>query len=229
MKVSKHPFNILLIEDEKILRENYVAYLKIFFNEVYEAKDGEEAYEVYREKKPHILIVDIDLPKLNGLDLLKKIREEDHTTKAIVLTAHSDQSFLLKAASLKLTEYLVKPVSRKKLQDALYKVLNELSNFKTIPIKRVTLEDGYSWDYELNELYENSEAVSLTNKEKTVFTLLISNLNHTFSHDDIIYEVWNDLNEGGLDTLKTVIKNLRRKLPKDTIKNVFGVGYKIEL
>ena len=102
-----HPYKILLVEDEKAIKENYVTYLKMFFEEVYEAEDGEKAYELYKTKKPDIMIIDINIPKLNGLDLLEKIRQNDHSTKAILLTAHSDKSFLFKAIPLKLVKYLV--------------------------------------------------------------------------------------------------------------------------
>ncbi len=121
-----YPYKILFVEDEKATRENYVLYLKMLFNEVYEAKDGEEAYQLYKDKKPDIMIIDINIPKLNGLELLKKIRVNDYSTKAIMLTAHSEQKFLLKAVSLQVTRYLVKPVSRKELKEALNASLNEL-------------------------------------------------------------------------------------------------------
>ena len=113
---NSYPYKILFVEDDQVIRENYVTYLKMFFSEVFEAEDGEKAYELYKLKKPDIMIIDINIPKLNGLDLLERIRENDYSTKAIMLTAHSDKSFLLKAVGLKLTRYLVKPVSRKDLK-----------------------------------------------------------------------------------------------------------------
>ena len=75
MKDKVHPFKILFIEDEKAIRDNYVIYLKMFFMEVYEAEDGEEAYKIYKEKKPDILIIDIHLPKLNGIDFTPRTTE----------------------------------------------------------------------------------------------------------------------------------------------------------
>ncbi len=122
-----YPYKILFVEDEEATRKNYVTYLKMLFSEVYEAKDGEEAYQLYKEQKPDIMILDVNIPKLNGLELLEKIRENDYTTKAIMFTAHSDQSFLLKAVSLQLTKYLVKPVSRKELKEALDFAISELN------------------------------------------------------------------------------------------------------
>ncbi len=134
-----YPYKILFVEDDQVIRENYVAYLKMMFSEVYEAKDGEEAYALYKIKKPDLMIVDINLPKLTGLELLKKIRENDHTTKAIMLTAHTDKSFLLEAIQLKLTQYLVKPVSSKDLNEALELTIKELLQYNVMPLQKIEL------------------------------------------------------------------------------------------
>ena len=226
---DKYPYTILFIEDEKEIRDNYVHYLKLLFSEVYEAADGEEAYKIYREKKPHIMIIDINLPILNGTDLLRKIREKDHTTKAIMLTAHSDAKYLLEVADLKLTKYLIKPINREELHIAINLAIEELSKFEVSSKKIIALNNNWIWNCELNELRYNTELVHLTNKETKVLALFLKNSGKTFTPDDIIFNVWDDYDEGNLDALRTMIKNLRRKLPKDTIKNVFGIGYKVKI
>ena len=230
MSNKKEVYSILYIEDEKNIRANYVNYLDRHFGKVYEAADGEEGFEKYRQNKPDIMIVDINLPKLNGLDLVRKIRKEDHKTKVIMLTAHSETKYLLEATELKLTKYLIKPVSRSELKDALNLVLDELSNFETTSKKTVVLNDGFYWDLQREELINNNIIAVLTNKERSILALLFSSINTTFTYDDIIISVWyeDNYNSDKLDALKTIIKNLRKKLPKDTIKNVFGWGYKIE-
>lgn len=227
MDENRYPFTILFVEDEKALRENYVTYLKMFFREVYEARDGEEAYVLYKSKKPDIMIVDIHLPKLNGLDLLKKIRGQDHTTKAIMLTAHTDKAFLLQATELKLTRYLTKPISRKGLSEALDAAMEELSRFSISPIKKIDLEENYSWDSELRELRRFHMVVELTSREKKLLELLFSHKGRVFTYDEIFNYVWGYDENPTIDGLKSLIKNLRKKLPKECIKNVFATGYKI--
>ena len=222
-------YDILFVEDEKAIRTNYVKYLQRYFKNVYEAEDGERAYEIYKAKKPHIMIIDINLPKLNGIDLLKKIREQDHSTKVLMLTSHTDTGYLLDAASLQLTKYLVKPISREDLRNALNLVEEELSKFTITEKKRLTLKDNFSWDYDSNELYDDNYLVLLTNKERKILTILFSDINRTFTYDDIIIDVWYDLDEDKVAALKTIIKNIRKKVPENTIKNVFGEGYKIEI
>ncbi|MFA6197267.1 MAG: response regulator transcription factor [Sulfurimonas sp.] len=222
-------YDILFVEDEKAIRTNYVKYLQRYFKNVYEAEDGERAYEIYKAKKPHIMIIDINLPKLNGIDLLKKIREKDHSTKVLMLTSHTDTGYLLDAASLQLTKYLVKPISREDLKNALNLVEEELSKFTITEKKKLILKDNFSWDYDSNELYDDNYLVLLTNKERKILTILFSDINRTFTYDDIIIDVWYDLDEDKVAALKTIIKNIRKKVPENTIKNVFGEGYKIEI
>jgi len=221
-------FDILFVEDEKAIRDNYVRYLKRYFANVYEAEDGEIAYKIYKEKKPQILIVDLNIPKQNGLELLAKIREHDHSVKAIMLTAHTEEKYLLEAVSLKLTKYLVKPVNRSSLKNALDLAVLELSNFETISKHIFSLKDGYSWNFITMELLKGEEAILLTNKERKVLSVLLNNINKIMTYNDIILEVWYENEYAKIDALKTIIKNLRKKLPKDTIVNIFATGYKVK-
>lgn len=222
----KHPYSILFVEDEKEIRDNYIKYLQRHFVNVFEAVDGEDGYKVYKEKKPQIMIVDINLPKLNGLDLVRKIRENDQGLKIIMLTAYSDVKYLLEAAELKLIKYLVKPISRGELTQSLDLALAEYAKFEIIQKKVLHLEEGYSWDFKSQSMFSSSGEVYLTSKEKKIVTLLFSNPNHVFTYDDIICKTWDDYSQDKIDPLKTMIKNIRKKLPKNVIKNVFGVGYK---
>lgn len=116
---------ILFIEDEIEARKNYSSYLQRYFKTVYEASDGEEALLVYKEKRPDLLIIDINIPKINGLDLLEIIRQEDEKTKALILTAYSSSEYLTKALEFANTKYLVKPVSREDLEQTLKLMLND--------------------------------------------------------------------------------------------------------
>lgn len=220
------PYKILYIEDEQQTRENYVIYLKTLFSEVYEAEDGEKGYQLYQVKKPHIMIIDINLPKMSGLELLKKIRQKDHTTKAIMLTAHTDKSFLLDATTLKLTRYLVKPVARKDLKAALKVTIDELESYKITPVKKIMVTQSCYWDFVQKEFICSSQIVELTAKEKKFLELLFSQQNKVFTYDEIFDHFWQE-DSFTLNSLKNLVKRLRKKLPVDIIHNVFNAGYKI--
>lgn len=224
--MDKLKYTVLFIEDEQEIRNNYIRYLKRHYEDVYEAIDGEEGYAIYKAKSPDIMIVDINLPKLSGLDLVQKIRKIDQKVKVIMLTAYSDTKYLLQATELKLVKYLVKPITRDELKLALDIAINEFSEFNVVSKKVIRLKDSFSWDCELNKMYSNDVEVNFTNKEQKIMKLFFSSPDNVFTYDDIIMEVWDNYEESKLDPLKTMIKNIRKKLPKDTIKNVFGVGYK---
>jgi len=226
MRNDKSQYSILFVEDEKEIRDNYTKYLKRHFSEVYEAEDGLEGYEIYKDKKPELMIVDINLPKMNGIELLQKIRQTDHSVKVIMLTANSDQTNLLSATELKLVKYLVKPITRDDLKNALDMAIEEYSKFEVISKKVLHLSDNYTWNFDLEELYYNNDMVSLTQKEQKLLNLLFLKPNRTISYEQILLEVWEDEIDAKIDSVKTVVKNVRRKLPKDIIKNVFGIGYK---
>jgi len=221
--------SILFIEDDKVIRENYLAFLKQKFEKIYEAEDGLNAYQIYLEKKPDILIIDIDLPKLNGLELLKKIREKDLSTKAIMFTGNTDTSFLLQAAELKLTKYLVKPVSKNELKDALNLVKDEMRNFQVLSKETLILKDNYSWNYTNKELFLNNQIINLTKTEVEILNKLFKNTSSTTSYDELLIDIWETFDASKVDLVKTAIKKLRKKLPCETIVNIYGQGYKVNV
>lgn len=227
--MDENLYDLLYVEDEKEVRSNYVEYLERYFHHVYEASNAEEALNIYKSERPEILIVDIDLPGKSGIDFLREIRQNDHTTKAIMLTAKSDVKTLLNATELKLTRYLVKPVSRGDLQEAIALAKEELKNYTVQTNSIVQMKESYYWDNENQKLFQENKEQTLTKKEIELLNLLLSNPNKTFSIDDIIFELWYDADESKTDSLKTLVKNLRRKLPKDSVKNIFGVGYRFVL
>jgi len=219
---------ILYAEDEIETRKNYGNYLKRNFKEVYIAQNGEEALEYYEEFKPNIMLLDINMPFINGLELTKKIRQKDKKTRIIILTAHLEQDKLLFAAELNLTKYLPKPISRIKLKEALneaviqYKELNdESSNF--------FLKDGYVLNRDSKKLIFNDEEIKLTKHETLFLELLTSKKDRVFSSDEIYDYLWNQFEdcETSATKLKDLIKRLRKKIPKDTIENIYGAGYKL--
>ncbi len=121
---------ILIADDSARHIEKYATYFKKYFTKVFTAKDGAEAYEIYQEKLPEVILLDINMPKLNGIDLLKKIRETDNKTQVIILSAHSEKKYLLETSHFKITDYLVKPVTREQLKKAIDTALSTLKSQK---------------------------------------------------------------------------------------------------
>lgn len=219
---------LLYAEDEVDTRKNYSNYLKRFFKEIYVVENGEEALACYKNKSPDILLLDINMPLINGLELAKIIRETDKKTRIIILTAHLEQDKLLFAAELNLTKYLPKPISRIKLKDALKEAS---AQYKELNIENATLKvlESFTWNNDTKRLFVNNKDVKLTKHEILLFELLSSKKDKIFSSDEISLYLWNDVNdlESSATKLKDIIKRVRKKLPKDVIENIYGAGYKL--
>lgn len=220
--MQKYNYSILFVEDDIAIRENYVTALKMSYNNVYEAFDGHEAYEIYSREHPDIIISDINMPLVNGIDLVKKIRKIDNEVKIIMLTAYTDTETLLQAVELRLSTYLVKPVSSKDLTEALLKVMRKIESEKHILI----LKNGYIWDFYAQELLHNESKVKLTKKERSVLHAIFRYKKNTTAPYYVIQEeVWGEENELILARLKTVVKNIRLKTFEEIIINNYGEGY----
>jgi len=216
--------NILYVEDEENIIEKYAYFLEESFKEVFIARDGEEAYNIYKENKVHLIIMDLLIPKMSGIVLAKKIREEDDTIPIIALTAHSDREILLDIVDLNFSSYLIKPVLRLDLMNALEKVSNKLDGGRSIP-----LPCDCTWDPKSRTLFYNDESVFLTKRELKLFELLVEKSGAPCSDDEIFFYVWGDEFDKVItnSSIRTLIKNLRKKIPAELIKNQYGVGYKI--
>ena len=214
---------ILFVEDEENIRANAISYLKRLFDEVYEAKDAFEAFEIVQYKKPHIIITDINMPKINGLDMVKKIREKDINTKIIVLSAYTKTQYLLEAVELGLEKYLVKPIKHETLFPILNSCVNKIKN-NNANLK--FFSENCFFDIFNKQLFKNDVEIKLTNKEVDFLTLLCEKKNQIVCYSIIQEIVWQDdfMSE---DAIRCVARNLRKKLPENCLENISKVGYKI--
>lgn len=220
--------DILYAEDEEVTRKNYANYLSRFFDNVYEAKDGKEALEVYEAKKPDILLLDIDMPCVDGLEVAKKIRNKDKRCRIIMLTAIKDVDKLITATELNLTKYLPKPINRKELKEALSLAQNQLGEYERVSRKILISKDLW-WDMLGFELFYKDKRIKLTRYETVFFKLLTSRPNHTFGQEEIITYVWGEdaLLDYNPTKLKDLVKRVRKKLPVNCIENIYSQGYRI--
>jgi DNA-binding response OmpR family regulator len=216
--------NILYVEDEERIIEKYAYFLRELCHTLYIARDGEEAYRLYKEKKVHLIVMDFLIPKMNGMSLAKAIREEDEHIALIALTAHSDREILLDIVDLNFASYLIKPVGRVDLMNALLKVSKKVEGGRNIPLAYDCL-----WDNKSKTLFCNDEAIVLTKRELKLFELLVNKAGVPCNEDEIFFYVWGDEFDRNItnSSIRTLVKNLRKKIPKDLIKNQYGVGYKI--
>ena len=210
--------SILCVEDEDGIREMVVSTLKYYFNEVYEACDGNEGYELYEYYKPKIVLTDIQMKDCNGLELVKKIREKDNDTIIIMLTAHSNEEYLMELINLNINHFILKPLNLKKLNVALEKYLQKA-------IKPILLFEDLILDSQKRELiYKKEVIIPLRKREKDFLHLLYNKHGSILKYEEIEFELWND-KEMTSHALKSFIKELRNKIPINVIKNVPQEGY----
>ncbi len=223
-EIKLNKCSILLAEDEEKLRESFKKVLLLYVEKVYLAKDGEEALELYSKFNPDIIITDLKMPKLNGLDLIKIIRKENQLIPIIVTSAYTDKNFLLESIKLSLVEYVVKPIREANLSELLESCANILlKNSKTV----IQIQNQYSYDYD-NKIFTNKDYnLILTSKEVDLFELLLAHKGSLVTKNAIedklyIYE------EAPPSALKNLVFKLRKKLKVDIIKTVSRLGYMIE-
>jgi len=114
---------ILYAEDDKNVQKDVSGYLDLVFKDVVAASDGIQAYDIFEKSRPDIVLTDIDMPGLNGIELAKKIRANDKETPIIIMTAHTKPEYLIDAVELNITRYLIKPFVGEELLGALEKVI----------------------------------------------------------------------------------------------------------
>ncbi len=218
--------SLLVAEDEKELLAFITEYLHLFFEKIYSATNGEDALKIYHDKKPDIIITDINMPSLDGLSLIEKIRKEDKQTRIFIMSAHSEEEKLLQAIGLHLETYLIKPVNVEKLKNHLFQSVNEIRSVS----KRIYLDDEVYWDKLHDKLFNNKKEIVLKSKERECMKLLCQKRGEVVSAQQIFYAVHKNGEDlpFSSDSVTSLIKRLRTKLPKGVLKNVYGAGYKIE-
>jgi DNA-binding response OmpR family regulator len=224
-------FSILYAEDDLETRENYNLILKQYYKDVYLAQDGQEALELYSVKKPDVVLLDISMPKVDGLSVAKQIRNSDKDTKILMFTAHSNRELLLKAVNLYLDEYLIKPIEIEKFQSIIQNINNKLAS-KNI----LKLCCGFIWYFDKKELYYDGNLVKITKKENIMLNALCSNTNKYFTMDQLSKVLWDE--EPSIEhynRIKQLISRFKSKISNvcgksdALIENSYSYGYKIKL
>ncbi|MDO9056113.1 MAG: response regulator [Sulfuricurvum sp.] len=223
-KSSTKNLHVLYVEDDDVARENGIEYLENYFDHVHAASDAFRGLKLYREVHPEIIITDIQMPKLNGLEFIKQIRKENKETQIIVISAYSDTTYLLQAIELQLVKYLIKPVQESAFKEALRQCIESIH---TKDSNIINLPDNTFFDMYNQTLICEGEVVILRTKELQMLNLLLKYKNRYVTYSEIEHHLWRE-SVMSSDALKTVMKNLKAKLPSNIISNLSGTGYKIE-
>lgn len=214
-------FTILCVEDEDGIRKRLVNTLKYYFKDVYEASNGEDGYYVYYDKRPDVIISDIEMPKKNGIEMVEEIRKNDLSTIIIMLTAYSNEEYLLNLINLNINHYILKPVVSDNLLNGIVKAFGKKLE------KEIIFTKELYFNIEKRELFYKDEMVILRKREKDFLLLLHENKNRVLVYSMIEEYIWKDKIMSP-SALKTFIKELRQRLPIDLIVNIPQEGYKLK-
>jgi len=219
--------SILYVEDEPQIQANITEYLESYFATVYVASDGKEGLALYKSHHPDVLLLDINLPSLSGLQVAKEVRAIDQIVKIVMLTAHTEKEKLLAATELKLTKYLIKPIAPKLFKETMELLAKEL---RQNPSRFINLSPNCVWNKKQEVLRIDDIPISLTEKEHRLLKILITNKGSSVSCEDIMVAVWEDAFEKYIshDSVKNQISHLRKKLPDCSIDAVYGKGYMLK-
>ncbi|MDX9742357.1 MAG: response regulator transcription factor [Arcobacteraceae bacterium] len=216
-------YSVLYAEDEHSVRKMYVDVLKNYFGIVYEASNGIEALEIYKIHKPDLLILDINMPIMSGLEVAQKLRSENDNCKIIILSAVLDTTILIKACELYLIKYLVKPIKTLQLDAVLTQVICELDALDIEKESAVTMK----FDSENMLIIDGVKEIKLSRKEFALIQLLFKNKGDLISSFDIINVVWENDFEKDYDPnkLRVLVYRLNKKLSTDIVLSAYNEGY----
>ena len=225
INIENPKYTLLYIEDEAPIRMVTSMFLEPYFSEIYEASNGVEAMEIYHNQEPDVIITDIEMPKMNGLEFCKKLREEDKSTPIIITTAYTSIEYLLEAVSLNLIKYLGKPLKENELIEALETCFNQLE-FANPSV--VQLSEGLYYDTFNHTLSSKDKILPLPSSQRVFLDILIKNRNRVVTYTELEYEIWYD-KVMTADSLRTLVRKLRKVVGKEVIENISKTGYKINL
>lgn len=177
---------ILLVEDERIVRENVASMLKLFFKEVYTAIDGYDGLDKYENYLPDIIMTDLKMPNMGGFELLDELEKRACKSYIIIASAYSDTDFLIKAIHSKVDRYLIKPITQDEFLESFEAYLKKIEQYP----QNVELEPNIFFDLNKNQMILNEQKIHLNKKESLFMKLLCSDINKTFSYEEIEYQVW---------------------------------------
>ena len=225
--------HILICDDDPIVHES----LRLYFeNEHYthsDAFDGDESLQLAREDSPDLILLDVMMPKMNGLDVCRELRKT-MKTPIIILTAKGEEIDRVLGLELGADDYIVKPFSPREVVARIKAVLRRTESVQEqAGSSQVLRFDGLEINIENYSVKVNTKTIPFTPKEVEILHLLASHPGTVMNREQILRSVWGNDFDGDLRTIDTRIKRIRQKITYDgsrwNISTVYGVGYKFEV
>lgn len=209
---------ILFLEDEPTIQEVLTEYMKMQNYEVSTAADGEEALHLLQSSAFDLAVLDIMVPKISGLEVLKYIRENKLQLATIMLTALGDEQTQIKAFNLYADDYVIKPVSPIILLKRMEAILRRTK-------KQENTEKGLCIYEESFQVFYHGVDLHFTLSEFLLLQVLEQEPRRVFTREQLIMKIFNEDYIGNDRIIDAHVKNIRKKMPGNFIKTIIGVGY----
>jgi len=220
--IKVYPMKILLLEDDLILSEVIVEHLEYHNYNVTPIYNGIEAENLLFEEKFDLLLLDVNVPLLNGFELLKSLRDSGNETPAIFITSMNSSKDVLEGFELGANDYLKKPFEMIELKA---RIDNIKRHFKIDDERMIEISKNVSYDFSKYILRLEGKEERLSRKEGEFLSYFLHNRTKVISTDELMVNVWSYDTAPSSATIRTYIKNLRRLLGEESITTIRGVGY----
>ena len=221
---------ILVVDDEPNIREVVGLYLRRDGHEVVSATDGEEALEVFGQKQPDLVVLDLMLPKLSGLEVCRRMRAT-RRVPLIMLTARGEEEERIVGLSLGADDYVVKPFSPRELAARVAAVLRRVEESSEAADRKVLSFEGLRIDPNTREVLVEGEPATVTAREFDLLYHMASTPGRVYTRDQLMETVWGYTFSADTSTVTVHMRRLREKVEPDPaspryLQTVWGVGYK---
>ncbi|EIF07870.1 response regulator transcription factor [Campylobacter concisus] len=214
---------VLLVENNSDSKKIIYDILIDNFEKVITAQNGDEGLKKFKKYNPNMVITDVFMPIIDGLDMAKCIKEISKDTPIIILSTHCEKETLLKAIDVGIDKFLIKPI----IPGDFLETIENVAKNKIETTNIIKIGNGYSFNKIKRVLIREGVEISLTKKELAFVSLLIKRFGTLVLHDEIKSVVW--VGESVTEAaIRTFVKRVRDKVGSSFIKNVPGLGYKIE-
>lgn len=211
---------VLVVEDDEITSMAIAQSLNFCCKHVHVADNGIDGFEKFEQYKPDVVIADINMPEMNGLEMVEAMHEVCPHLPVIIMTSYDSSENMLESINQRVYSYLRKPIKIEDLQIALLMATKDIYN------SNIHLNETFHYDCNVKELYQDNQPIKLTKTEKKLFNLLISNIDRIIDFTTIESFVWED-KDMTVEALRMCIKKIRAKTYANIIENVQGCGYRI--
>lgn len=219
---------ILFLEDEPAIREVLTEYMRMRRYDVTAVEDGEQALLELEKGRFDLAVLDIMVPKVDGLSVLKKVREELPELAVIMLTALEEETTQVEAFNLFADDYVIKPVSPLILLKRMETILRRTKREQKEIGQGEGQERGLIIREEAYQAFYDGKSLELTLSEFLLLQALADHPNRAFTREQLILHIFNEDYIGNDRIIDAHVKNLRKKLPKNYIRTVIGVGYRFQ-